>query len=166
MKMAKASETDLRIAMDLSGALDALSGIYPTVPKTLAQQGDDESPELFDREDPDQCRRVLGNLLDLAEQASLSRVVFGCAVMLDPKNRCVNPDADVLELHPDAAAGIEALQAIPLAQWHEEDGAVLWWRFPVEEAPWCGTPIDSDWPGTHTHWTRLIVPKRPESKES
>ena len=47
--------------------------------------------------------------------------------------------------------------AIPAEQWHEDDGPVLWWRFPIMdlEAPWAGTPNDSDWPGYHTHFTRL-----------
>ena len=47
--------------------------------------------------------------------------------------------------------------AIPGEQWHEDDGPVLWWRFPImdKEAPWAGTPNDSDWPGYHTHFTLL-----------
>lgn len=46
-----------------------------------------------------------------------------------------------------------APEARPLDEWHEDMGAVTWWRFPVEEAAWIGTPLDSDWPGYHTHWT-------------
>lgn len=65
-----------------------------------------------------------------------------------------------------------------LEEWTEEDGPVLWWKFPVTEAPWVGTPHDlglatrvlvdnvlktpldveiniGGWPGYHTHWTRL-----------
>jgi hypothetical protein len=45
--------------------------------------------------------------------------------------------------------------AIPGEQWHEDDGPKLWWRFPVEEPPYAGTPNDSDWLGLHTHFTRL-----------
>lgn len=39
--------------------------------------------------------------------------------------------------------------------WHEDMGDVLWWKFPVEEAPWVGSPLDSDWPGYHTHFSLL-----------
>lgn len=46
-----------------------------------------------------------------------------------------------------------APEARPLDEWHEDMGAVTWWRSPVEEAAWIGTPLDSDWPGYHTHWT-------------
>ena len=47
--------------------------------------------------------------------------------------------------------------AIPAEQWTEDDGPVLWWMLPVMdlEAPWAGTPNDSDWPGYHTHFTLL-----------
>lgn len=48
--------------------------------------------------------------------------------------------------------------ARPKDDWHEDMGAVLWWVFPIKEPPYCGTPVDTDWPGYHTHWTPLIVP--------
>lgn len=49
--------------------------------------------------------------------------------------------------------------AQPLDEWHEDDGDVLWWTWPVVEAPWCGSPICCDWPGYHTHWTKFEVPQ-------
>lgn len=48
----------------------------------------------------------------------------------------------------------------PLADWHEDDGAVVWWKLPVDEPAWIGTPLDDGWPGYHTHWTPH--PKLPE----
>jgi hypothetical protein len=48
-----------------------------------------------------------------------------------------------------------APMARPLEEWHEEDGDVLWWRFPAYEAPYVGSPLASDWPDYHTHWTPL-----------
>ena len=64
---------------------------------------------------------------------------------------------------PDAVArsARDGDAARPLREWFEEDGAVLWWRFPVEEAPWVGQPHDCDWPGYHTHWTPIAVPVAP-----
>lgn len=72
------------------------------------------------------------------------------------------------------------IEARPLADWHEEDGPVLWWKFPVREPPYVGTPLDigipvevsfrdcvrthtwtrhvGGWPGYHTHWTPIEVP--------
>lgn len=74
--------------------------------------------------------------------------------------------------------------ARPLSEWHEDIGPVLWWWFPVREPPYVGTPLDrgyyvqvqmtgrgwvetvgrnvGGWPGYHTHWTPLIVPKEPK----
>lgn len=43
--------------------------------------------------------------------------------------------------------------ARPLDDWHEDEGPVVWWKLPVDEPAWIGTPLDSDWPGYHTHWT-------------
>lgn len=34
-----------------------------------------------------------------------------------------------------------------LAEWHEDMGPKLWWTFPIEEPPYCGSPLDEDWPG-------------------
>lgn len=157
MKMAKASEADLEMAMELCGALDALTSSCPSLPDSLCKP-ESELGESFDCDDDRQCGTVLRHLLAIAERASLMRVVWGCAVMLDPRNRCVDPDADVIEHHPDAKAGIAAKQARPLDEWEESMSVVLWWRFPVEEEPYVGHPNCSSWPGYHTHWTPLIVP--------
>jgi hypothetical protein len=50
--------------------------------------------------------------------------------------------------------------ARPIDEWHEDYGDVLWWTFPIEEAPYCGNPLDSAWPGYHTHWTPIVVPEK------
>lgn len=162
MKMAKANSADLEMGMELCGSLDALTNRWcPTVPAAVEEVADTESGEHFDRNDTEQCQRVLGYLLDLADRASLLRVVYGCAVMLDPRNKVVDPDADTIEHHPDVQALLTAKTARPLGEWHEDMGGVLWWAFPVNEPPWCGQPTDDDWPHYHTHWTPLVVPDAP-----
>jgi hypothetical protein len=53
------------------------------------------------------------------------------------------------------------LVALPRDRWLDVDGAVLWWRLPVREPPYVGTPLDTDWPfrpGDPIGWTRLLVP--------
>ena len=37
---------------------------------------------------------------------------------------------------------MSAPQLLPFVRWAEEDGDVLWWRFPIEQAPYVGTPLD------------------------
>lgn len=160
MKMAKASKTDLDTAMKLCGAIDALTGLWPTLPAEICNSDDNDQNEQFNRDDDCQCAEVLRYLLDLAEQGSVSRVVWGCAVMLDPRNQCVDPESDTIELHADTKSGRLAKQARPLNEWHEDMGDVLWWQFPVQEGPYCGTPNTNDWPGYHTHWTPLTIPEQ------
>lgn len=37
----------------------------------------------------------------------------------------------------------------------EEDGTVLWWKWPIDEPPYVGSPLWGDWPGYHEHWMPL-----------
>ncbi len=81
-------------------------------------------------------------------------------------------DADYRRGHCIAAA--ERIRAIaahrvatvarPIAEWHEDHGPALWWRFPVNEPPYSGSPLDDDWPGYHTHWTPIVCPVDPASR--
>lgn len=59
------------------------------------------------------------------------------------------------EVMSDMAAGLAQVRiaAKPLDEWNEDIGVVTWWKFPVDEPAWIGTPLDDDWPGYHTHWT-------------
>ncbi len=156
IKMAKASEADLRMAMELTTALEALER-YSIFPEALTSNNSEQSRP-FDIDDHDQCHEALAYLLNLVGKASLMRVVWGLAVLLDPKNRAVDPDADTLE-HPPEIIAARTLR--PLAEFHEDMGAVLWHTLPIVEPPWCGQPDDSDWPGYHTHFTKLLVPEAP-----
>ncbi len=54
----------------------------------------------------------------------------------------------------------EALHiAKPLDDWAEEDGPVLWWKFPICEPPYSGTPLDDDFPDYVTHWSVTPIPE-------
>ncbi|MDB1725968.1 hypothetical protein PMV48_19565, partial [Enterococcus avium] len=46
--------------------------------------------------------------------------------------------------------------------WDEDLGDCLWWDFPVEEPPYCGTPLDDDFPKYKTHFTELHIPDEVE----
>jgi hypothetical protein len=107
MKMAKASKADIDMAMELTVALDSLTARWsPMMPAALSGDGDDDDIEHFDRDNIVQCQRVLHYLLDLADRASLMRVVFGMTVLLDPRNKIVDPESDVLEHHPEVLAAL------------------------------------------------------------
>lgn len=99
MNMAKASEADLRMAMDLSTALESL-GRHRTMP---AENPDNLSEEAvsFDRDDAEDCKKALNKVLDIASGGSLFRVIFGMVVLLDPRNKVLDPNSDILAVHPD-----------------------------------------------------------------
>lgn len=87
-----------------------------------------------------------------------------------------------------AAYEAAATVARPLSEWHEDMGDVVWWFFPMTEAPWIGSPIEmghtvevhthdsaegprmasrfhiGGWPGHHTHWTPLPSLPAPPAK--
>lgn len=73
------------------------------------------------------------------------------------------------------------IKARPRIEWHEDIGPVLWWKFPIAEPPYVGTPLDlgqsvevtvrcygaadkmmrvnvGGWPDYHTHWTPIEIP--------
>lgn len=59
----------------------------------------------------------------------------------------------------DAVLGLSDLKTPrTLDEWHDDIGPVLWWKLPVDEPPYAGTPLDEDWPDYHTHWTPIPVP--------
>lgn len=75
------------------------------------------------------------------------------------------PDVDELCRYlKDVADNLRTLEeshfmANSADSWHEEDGEVLWWRFPVQEAPYVGSPLCEDWhEDYYTHWTKLPIP--------
>ena len=98
MKMAKASEADLEMAMELSQFVEELVDGY--VPKQATDEDDTDDTEWLDFDDREQLERVIKALTKIAKKGSIFRVTFGMAVVCDPRNELLDPDSDVLELHP------------------------------------------------------------------
>jgi hypothetical protein len=98
MKMAKASEKDIDAAGDAMSVLnDISSGYYPR------RDGDDCEDFHFDPDEPAHLRKFFSLMADTLHKAPgwPGRVIGGmCYVILFDKNKIVDPDADVLELHP------------------------------------------------------------------
>ncbi len=74
---------------------------------------------------------------------------------------------ELSRLRADGATLRERVESEPFGSWHEDDGAVLWWRFPVAEPPYVGSPLHNDWPfgegdKPNLWWTRLLVPSAPK----
>ena len=54
--------------------------------------------------------------------------------------------------------------ARPMEEWGEDYGDVMWWKFPIEEPPYVGSPLDVNWPAHHTHWTPIVMPQPPKGE--
>jgi len=97
MKMAKASEADLRMAMDLANVLDDIGrGYFPS----KFSDDEDDGIEWIDTRNREQYERLVYSLKLLLNQGSISRVIWGMAVVCDPENEAIDPVADTIELHP------------------------------------------------------------------
>lgn len=87
-----------------------------------------------------------------------------CGVLgLNPHD-ALSPPPSAPELAQMLAAEVESFFTLVQVGEYEQDddGEVLWWRVPIEEPPYCGTPGDSTWPDVDddyfTHYTRFPVP--------
>lgn len=109
-----------------------------------------------------------GFQLDLPRGIKLTHKPTGTVVTCDTErsqhaNRYRALEMLRAKLQPTNGEGIvgqvapHPLIARQLAEWHDDDGPVMWWAWCghdwAGEPAWCGTPNDSDWPGYHTHWT-------------
>lgn len=57
------------------------------------------------------------------------------------------------------------MKARPIDEYHEDMGDVLWWKFPITEAPYVGRPTDLGFTvQTHINVT-MITHVDPEGKE-
>lgn len=101
MKMAKPSPQDCEAAMRIMQILDSVDdGYFPR-----DEHGDfrEADPQFFDQDDDEHCRTLVQRILAVTGDAPgcLLRVIGGmCGVILFEGNRIVDPDADVLALHP------------------------------------------------------------------
>ena len=107
MKMAKASDADMEMALKLCSALEAVERRF--FPKGSEGEHD---PEDFDIDDDAQCGRVLRHLDGILRGGSIGRVIWGMAVLLDPENKLVDPEARTLEPHPEAVAAEQDSKAL------------------------------------------------------
>jgi hypothetical protein len=83
----------------------------------------------------------------------------------DREDGDVVPEYIRLDLHRAALEAAEAARvARPGEEYHEDMGDMLWWRFPIDEPPYAGSPLDTDWPGYHTHFTPILIPTPPEGE--
>ncbi len=97
MNIAKASERDINMALDLCSILESIE--RGSMPVSATENGDDEDAE-FDRDNHDDCRVVLNLIIDTLRAGSIGRVIWGMAALVNPESKLLDPDADILKPHP------------------------------------------------------------------
>ena len=104
MKMAKASEADMKMALELSSMLEGFErGHFP--------EEDGEFRD-FDESKMDHRSEALEMIFNKVRAGSLFRVAFGMSVLLDPKNEAIDHSLDYLEHHPKVKAHDELVAAL------------------------------------------------------
>lgn len=79
------------------------------------------------------------------------------ATMLEVARQFLADAATIATLSEALAEAEKKGAARPEADWHEDHGDVVWWCWKdgkwLGEPAWIGSPLCSNWPGYHTHWT-------------
>lgn len=83
MKMAKATEADIALALELMRIVSAIGD--GVVPKGNVQEQDDDETEFFDSDSHEHLTTLLTGIQEIAERdrSCLNRVVWGMQVILD-----------------------------------------------------------------------------------
>lgn len=108
MKMAKATAKDLDAAIDLASVIENVcQGYYPS-----NADPDDDDPTFFDPDDQAHLKAFYDRVMAIVEPApgGLHRVSGGMHTILH--NNIVDPDDDVLGLHPRLVAALEAVEKL------------------------------------------------------
>lgn len=110
--------------------------------------------------------RVLLNLADDLEDFEHTTFVEKLIAERDEARACAALEAQhhahLRKERDEARAALARYLSVrTLAAWHEDHGDVLWWMLPVCEPPYCGTPLDDDWPFEDDErpvWTEFVIP--------
>lgn len=99
--------------------------------------------------DKKDVRRLIGVIRDKVAGGAIATGGFYTAAELAGVIQDVIDDADRL-------ASLSRVR--PRKSWTSLDGPVLWWKLPVDSAPFVGTPDDAMCSEDFTHWTPLPLP--------
>lgn len=109
MKMAKASEADINMAMTMANILDDIErGFFPA---KLASDPESEESEWLETSSCEQYERLIDGLKRVLNQGSIFRVIWGMAVVCDPDNELLDPTSDVIAVHPKLTLALESKAA-------------------------------------------------------
>lgn len=158
-----------------------MSGDSTPDPAFHLRFGAEAAIELFNSLTPegkDRIRALLAGerkgrpaLCVIVEGASIpSEVATRLSTLIDEQIKGRSEFHQLLVVDSKQAPMVEHVEnfciARPLDEWCEQDGPALWWKFPIVEPPYSGSPLCDNFPDYVTHWTRIPLPLDPSSKES
>ncbi len=118
MKMAKPTERDIDTAGELLQVLDAIGKHHRWGGAQMADGPEDLFEAIgdgeFDEDDEEHLQALYNHLIKLQRQSPNfhGKVIGGmCYVICWDQNRILDPDLNVLDLHPDLREGLELLAA-------------------------------------------------------
>lgn len=134
MKVAKANQADLAMLTQLHQTLESLfsrpayfpTGVDPDIDAQADALEEDDDALPFSMRSPSDCTRAIELLREVWSRGNLGRAVMNLLVMLDPDNKLVDPDAGIVEHHPErvrADGRIAALEEVVRAALLREDVA-------------------------------------------
>lgn len=135
MRMAKASDRDLDMALNLISILDDIE--RHTFPWRFEHPSTEHTTWL-DPSDRFQMADLLDKLQHHLMQGNIGRVILGMAVLCDPKNRLLDPDADHLKPHPRFDL-LEELTNPP----RQPDDPTDRYCYSIDEETYCGRYINA-----------------------
>jgi hypothetical protein len=99
-RQARATKADLDAAMILCGMIDDVDD--GNFPRNFEGKFDGGDPEYFEEDDITHLRAFHRRVTMLVRRhpAALQRVIYGMAVLCDPRNEIVDQDKDYLAPHP------------------------------------------------------------------
>lgn len=110
MKMAKASEKDMEMALELVKVLESLES--GSMPELMQNDPNNIEHVPFDQDSREDCVKAMSHILDVLSKGSIARVVWGMYVLLDPANKVVDPDLDHIDVHPRIKKALALLEAL------------------------------------------------------
>lgn len=117
MKMAKPTQLEINLAMQLAAYIEALrSGdrLAPEPGKTLGDPAYWNGSHDFDEQNGDDCRAAIAQIFELAGRSAWI-VPMAYATVAGEQNAVIDPDADTLQLHPRIVAALHAAAPAPEA---------------------------------------------------
>lgn len=111
LQIAKATDDDFSAALELMNLLESMAN-YEMPPQIAAEALAEEEGSRYDIDDRGHNRALASHLREMYNQnpGALTRIIFGLSALTNPDNRIIDPDKDVIALHPRIKDALKATE--------------------------------------------------------